>query len=50
MRELAKAATAATMTGLFTVMFWVQVGMLGRPCADTPNPNAETVVALIKLP
>ena len=50
MREFVKVATAATMTGLFTVMFWMQVGMLPKPCAETPNPNVDQAVAGIRLP
>ena len=25
------------MVGLFAVMFWVQVSMIARPCADMPR-------------
>ncbi len=37
MREIGNIAMAATMTGVFAVMFWVQVAVIAKPCADTSN-------------
>jgi len=43
-REFVNISMAAVMTGLFATLFWVQVGVAARLCADTPSPHVAISV------